>query len=208
MFGRFLPRETSFFDFFQQQAALTVSCAREFLKLLQPETDIVAQTNVIRDLEHQADIVTHRCVEALHKTFLTPIERDDIFRLVSRMDDIVDYIEAAASRIELYKLTVMTVEMSRIAEVLVQVSLELEKALDGLRNLKNANSIRDNCIRIKHLENEADEILHKAIARLFEEEPETRLVIKWKEVYDKLESAIGRCEDVAGIIEGVILEHG
>ncbi|MDP1834731.1 MAG: DUF47 family protein [Chlamydiales bacterium] len=208
MFGRFLPREVSFFDFFQQQGELTVRCAREFLKLIDNPSDIEAQNRVITNIEHDADTVTHRCVEALHKTFLTPIERDDIFRLVSRMDDIVDYIEAASQRIALYKVKTMTDEVRQVAEVLVKVALEVEQALTGLRNLKNSNAIRENCIAIKHLENEAGDILHRAIARLFDEEPETRTVIKWKEIYDKLEGAIDRCEDVAGIIEGVILEHG
>lgn len=110
-------------------------------------------------------------------------------------------------RILLYKVTAITPEALKFGEVLVKVTIEMSQALTGLRNLKNANSIRENCLSIKHLENEADDILHLAIARLFEEEPDTRTVIKWKEIYEKLEAAIGRCEDVAGIIEGVILEH-
>ncbi len=208
MLGWFLPRETSFFDLFEEQGRLTAQSAEEFLKLATNGDELPSHIVTIRDLELKADIITQQSIEALHKTFLTPIERDDIFRLVSRMDDIVDYIDAAAQCIALYRLTAMTTEVGQIAEILVQITLELEKALSGLSNLKNADTIRSHCKRIKHLENDADELLHRAIGKLFDEEPLTRMVIKWKEVYDKLEGAINRCEDVAGIIEGVILEHG
>ncbi len=207
MFSIFLPRETNFFEYFQQQAAVTVQAAKEFQLLVVANADIPSHVHKIRLLEQEADIITNKCIEALHRTFLTPIDRDAIFRLVSRGDDIIDFIEAASERIVLYKLTLMTPELMHIAKVLVDITLELEKALVALKNLENAPAIKTSCTRIKHLENDADEIVHRAVGRLFEEEPDTRLVIKWKEVYDKLEWAVGRCEDVAGIIEGVILEH-
>ncbi len=203
----FLPRETSFFGFFQQQAALTVRGAKEFLTLVSDNSDLPTQLDIIRLIEQDTDVVTNSCIEGLHRTFLTPIDRDDIFRLVSRMDDVMDFILAASERIVLYKLSAMTEEVKKIAVVLVDITQELEKALGNLNNLKNAVTIKNSCIRVKHLENDADDILHKAIGRLFDEEPDTRLVIKWKEVYEKLEWAIGRSEDVAGIIEGVILEY-
>src|SRR5213593_4323183 len=107
MFGRLLPRETSFFDFFEQHAALTVEGTKEFLSLVSTGANIGAKAKRIKEIEHETDVITHRCVEALHKTFITPIERDDIHRLITRMDDIMDYVEAAAERLVLYELQVM-----------------------------------------------------------------------------------------------------
>jgi predicted phosphate transport protein (TIGR00153 family) len=207
MFGRFLPRETSFFDFFEQHAALTVSGTSEFLELATTATNIPGKCRRILDIEHETDTITHRCVEALHKTFITPIDRDSIHRLITRMDDIMDYVEAAAERIELYELTVMTSDARDLADVLHRSALQVEQAIRGLRNLEDPQATLKLCIDINRLENEADAILRRAVARLFKEEKDPIQVIKWKEIYENLESASDRCEDVANVIEGVILEH-
>ncbi len=207
MFGRLLPRETSFFDFFERHAAMTVQGAQEFLSLASTGANVTAKAKRIKEVEHECDTITHHCVEALHKTFITPIERDDIYRLISKMDDIMDYVEAAAERVALYKLNVMTSDVKDLADVLLRATLELEQALKLLRNLENAEAISKKCIDINRLENEADSILRAAVARLFDEEPDAKTIIKWKEIYENLENATDRCEDVANIIEGVVLEH-
>ncbi|MEZ4400758.1 MAG: DUF47 domain-containing protein [Kofleriaceae bacterium] len=208
MFGRFLPRETSFFDFFEQHAALTVEGTKEFLSLVTTGTNIEAKARRIADIEHETDVITHRCVEALHKTFITPIDRDSIHRLITRMDDVMDFIEAAAERIALYELTTMTTDVRDLADVLTRAAIQVEMAVKGLRNLKDPQSILKQCIDINRLENESDQIIRRAVARLFREEKDDPImVIKWKEVYENLEDAADRCEDVANIIEGVILEH-
>jgi len=123
------------------------------------------------------------------------------------MDDIMDYVEAAAERIALYKLNVMTADVKDLADVLVRATKELEAAIALLRDMSNAEAISKKCIDINRLENEADSILRVAVARLFDEEQDTRTIIKWKEIYENLENATDRCEDVANIIEGVVLEH-
>jgi predicted phosphate transport protein (TIGR00153 family) len=207
MFGRLLPRETSFFDFFERHAAMTVLGCEELLGLATTGANIPARAKRIKEIEHECDTITHHCVEALHKTFITPIERDDIYRLISKMDDVMDYVEAAAERIALYKLTVMPGDLRDLADVLLRASKELEQALKLLRNLENAEAITKKCIDINRLENEADAILRAAVARLFDEEKDVLTVIKWKEIYENLENATDRCEDVANIIEGVVLEH-
>jgi uncharacterized protein len=207
MFGRLLPRETSFFDFFERHAAITVLGAEELLGLATTGANIAARAKRIKEIEHECDTITHRCVEALHKTFITPIERDDIYRLMSKMDDIMDYVEAAAERIALYKLTVMPSDLRDLVGVLLRATKELEQALKLLRNLENAEAIIKKCIDINRLENEADAILRASVARLFDEEKDVLLIIKWKEIYENLENATDRCEDVANIIEGVVLEH-
>jgi len=207
MFGRLLPRETSFFDFFERHAAITVEGAQEFLSLASTGANVLAKAKRIKEIEHEADTITHHCVEALHKTFITPIERDDIYRLITKMDDIMDYVEAAAERIALYKLTQMNSDVKDLADVLLRATLEIQQAVRLLRSMENAAAISKKCIDINRLENEADSLLRSAVARLFDEEQDVRQIIKWKEVYENLENATDRCEDVANILEGVVLEH-
>lgn len=207
MFGRFLPRDTSFFDLFEQHAALTVEGAKEFFAIAQTGANIAAKARRIKEIEHEADVVTHRCVEALHKTFITPIERGDIYRLISRMDDIMDFVEAAAERLTLYEITTMTEEVRDMADVLVRSCEQIKNAMQGLRNMKNAEPILKACLDVNRLENDADAILRAAVARLFKEEQNPIVIIKWKEIYENLENATDRCEDVANTIEGVVLEN-
>ena len=207
MFGRLLPRETTFFDFFEQHAGLTIEGTKEFLSMVTTGANIATKCRRISDIEHETDTITHRCVEALHKTFITPIDRDSIHRLITRMDDIMDYVEAAAERIELYELQTMTADVRDLADVLHRSCLQVEQAIRGLRTLKEPQQTLKLCIDINRLENEADAILRRSVARLFKDEKDPITVIKWKEVYENLEMASDRCEDVANIIEGVILEH-
>lgn len=169
--------------------------------------NIPAKCRRISDIEHETDTITHRCVEALHKTFITPIDRDAIHRLITRMDDVMDYVEAAAERIELYEMQTMTADVRDLADVLHRSAMQVEVAIRGLRTLKQPQATLKLCIDINRLENEADAILRRSVARLFKDEKNPITVIKWKEIYENLESASDRCEDVANIIEGVILEH-
>src|SRR5689334_21099993 len=208
MFGRFLPRETSFFDFFEQHAGLTIEGTKEFLSMVTTGANIATKCRRISDIEHETDTITHRCVEALHKTFITPIDRDQIHRLITKMDDVMDFVEAAAERIELYEVTTMTADVRDLADVLHRSAQQVELAVRGLRTLKDPQQTLKLCIDINRLENEADAILRRSVARLFKEEKDPVTIIKWKEIYENLESASDRCEDVANIIEGVILEHG
>jgi predicted phosphate transport protein (TIGR00153 family) len=207
MFQRFLPRETSFFDFFEKHAELTVQGAQEFLQLVSEGGNISARASRIKEIEHETDVITHQCVDALHRTFITPIERDDIHRLISRMDDIMDYIEAASERMSLYEIKEMQPETKAIASVLVRATQQVREAVKGLRNLKNVENVIKTCIDVNRLENEGDVLLRNAVARLFREETNAITIVKWKEIFENLESATDRCEDVANIIEGVILEH-
>jgi predicted phosphate transport protein (TIGR00153 family) len=209
MFGRLLPREESFFDFFEQHADVLVRGTAAFAKLCEPGADIAAAAKAVRELEHEADSITHKCVEALHKTFITPIDRDDIHQLITRLDDVMDFIEAAAERVTLYEVTHIISDARDLANVLVRAAADVQIALKGLRNLKDTRTILSKCIDINRLENEADEVLRRAVARLFREKKDDPIfVIKWKEILENLETATDRCEDVANTIEGVVLEHG
>ncbi|HET9621831.1 MAG TPA: DUF47 family protein [Kofleriaceae bacterium] len=206
MLRRLLPKETSFFDYFEQHAELTLVGATEFASLVTTAVSIDAKARRIKEIEHETDIITHRCVEALHKTVITPMDSPQIHRLITRMDDVMDCIEAAAERIALYKLRDMTPEVREMAEVLRAATQVVLEACQLLRNLRDPQAILKKCIDINRLENEADAILRRAVARLFEEERDPVMIIKWKEIYESLESAADRCEDVANIIENVVLD--
>jgi uncharacterized protein len=207
MLGKLLPKETSFFDFFEEHAALSVSGARELQRLVTGQGNRVAVIKRIGEIETEADTITHRCVEALHRTFVTPIERDDIHMLISRMDDILDYIEEAAECIGLYKLETMTPEAGTLAGVLVRATEEIQVIVGLMRRMENAEAVTQRSIEVKRLESEGDAIYRTAMSHLFEHEADLRKLIKWKEIYENLEMAIDRCEDCANVIEGVILEQ-
>lgn len=208
MLGWLLPRETSFFDFFDQHAVLIVQASEELSSLLLSTHTTAEKAEFIKQLEHKADLCTYHCIEALRKTFITPFERDDIYRLISRMDDIIDYIEETAARMALYKLTFIRQEAKDLADLLVHATQEVKKVVSGLRQLKNIKDMKKSFLIIHELENQADVILRESMGRLFDEEQDIRTLIKWKEIYENLENAMDRCEDVSNIIEGVILEYG
>lgn len=207
MLPRFLPRVADFFDYFDRHMAVTVQGTRELLDLISVGDDVVSRAARIKQLEHEADEITHRCFEELHKTFITPLDRNEIYRLISRMDDVMDFVDAASGRLQLYEITEYTPESKELASILFRSAQELEQAVVGLRKLKNGGAIRQKCIEVNKLENEADAVLRAAIARLFREERDAIQVIKWKEIYEILEGATDRCEDVANTIEGIVLEH-
>jgi uncharacterized protein len=203
----FLPRETSFFDLFDQHIATTISGTQAFLALIHNGDSIDDKAKRIKSIESECDAITHRCIEALHKTFITPLDRNDILRLISRMDDVMDYVEAAAERISLYELRTIPSGIRELAEILCRATVALQGALNGVRNMDNAADVRKHCIEVNRLENEADSVLRNALAELFKNEKNPVQIMMWKEIYETLETATDRCEDVANIIEGVVLER-
>jgi predicted phosphate transport protein (TIGR00153 family) len=203
-----LPREEDFFGFFERHASLTVEGAKEMRRLIGGGVDVRALASRIKEIEHETDVITHACVEKLHKTFITPLDRDAIYQLITRMDDIMDYIEDAAAALMLYELTEMTEPARALADVLVRSTEQVALAVAGLKDVKRPVTILEACIEVNRLENEGDEILRRALADLFRGAKDPLLVLKWKEIYEALENATDRCEDVANVIEGVVLEHG
>jgi len=204
---RIFGREIGFFEYFERHADLTVAAAKEFLTLAESGENIAGRARRIKEIEHEADVVTHQCLEAWHRTQRWPTKREEVHRLITRLDDIVDYIEASSDRVSLYELTSMTQECIDMARVLVRATEEIKIALGELRYVKGDRKLLDRCIEINRLENEADSILRNAVARLFKGSKDTVMMIKWKEIYENLETATDRCEDVANIIEGIVLEQ-
>ena len=204
---RFLPRDESFFDEFERQGLKTVEGCKAFVAMVTTDVDVQAAAKGISDIEHECDRITHAVVAKLHTTFITPLDRNDIYRLITKMDDVMDFVEAAAERLALYDIRVMTSEVAALARVLLLSAERVLEAVAGFRDLKHSQAILDKCIEINRLENEADALLRGSLARLFREEKDPIAIMKWKEIYELLETATDRCEDVANIIEGVVLEN-
>jgi len=207
MLEYFLPKEMIYFNFFESHAAIVVKAGREFLdKVSQPTLDLSQSSNTIKELEIKADVIVHECLEALHKTFITPIDRDCIYSLMSSMDNVVDAINLANNCLIIYKLKNTTPELRRLAQIVLLSTQKIEEIVSGLRHTSNADRISAVGIEIHRLENEADDVLHAAIARLFDEEEDVRNIIKWKDVYEALERSTDYCEDVADTVQSIILE--
>ena len=204
---RLLPHDASFFAHFENQGKKTVEGCRAFLEMVEQADNLESRAERVKQIEHECDEITHAVVEGLHKTFITPTDRNDIYTLITKMDDIMDFVEAAADRLALYEIPAMTKEVGDLARCLVQSAEHVLGAVSSIRDLGKPNGILQHCIEINRLENVADNILRSALARLFKEEKDPIAVIKWKEIYETLESATDRCEDVANIIEGVVLEN-
>jgi len=204
---RLLPHDKTFFALFEDQGRKTVEGCRALLEMIENPIDLESQAERVKQIEHECDEVTHAVVELLHKTFITPLDRNDIYTLITKMDDIMDLVEAVADRLSLYEIKVMTKEIGDLARCLVTSAEHVLGAVTGIRNLQRPNGIQQHCIEINRLENVADKLLRGALARLFREERDPIAVIKWKEIYEALESATDRCEDVANVIEGVVLEN-
>jgi len=206
MLERFFPRETPFFDLFERHAARIVAAAKAFLALAENGDEFEKRAREIKQIESEADSITHQCVEALYRTSRWPFGRDEVYRLITRMDDIVDAIEAASERFVLYDINRTTTECRELASVLVKACEQIESALGGLRYVRGDRSVLERCIEINRLENEGDALLRVALGKLFRSEKDPIALIKWKEIYELLESATDRCEDVANIIESIILQ--
>jgi uncharacterized protein len=207
MFGRLMPADGQFFEMFNQHAELCVKGAKELLSLMDNFNDIDQRLHAIDQIEKQADQITYKTVAMLHKTFITPIDRDDIHRLITRMDDILDLMEDAAQTVSLYDIQHVTPEAKRLAELVLACSEKVQEAVALLPNMKNSRKITDVCDEIDRLESDADHVMHAALSRLFRDEPDVRNLIKLKTLYEFLESVTDRCEDVANIIEGIVVEN-
>lgn len=208
MFARLFPTEgKEFFELFERHAAKTSEAAQLLRTMLNNPANLADQAHRIKQIEHEGDAITHRAVEILHRTFVTPIDRGDIHRLISRLDDVLDLVEASSERVWLYGMTTPDRDACDLADVLVSATLEVSRAMSGLRNLKDRDFILQVCMEINRYENEGDTLLRRAVARLFQDSKEPLMVIKLKDIYEFLENAIDRCEDVANVIEGVALEY-
>jgi hypothetical protein len=207
MFGRLMPAEGKFFDLFIQHAELCVKGGKELVSLMTNFDDLEHRVHAIETIEKQADKVTHTTLEMLHKTFITPLDRDDIHKLITRMDDILDLMEDVGQTIWLYDIKQITPEAKRLAELCQTCCEKVLASVSLLSNMNNAREILNICAEIDRLESDADHVMRAAMSKLFREEPDVRNLIKLKAIYEILENVTDRCEDVANIVEGIIVEN-
>ncbi len=207
MFGRLMPTEGKFFDLFNEHADLCVKGAKEMVALMTNFDDLEIRVHAIEAIEKQADKVTHQTIDLLHKTFITPIDRDDIHQLITRMDDILDLLEDAGQTISLYDIKAITPEAKRLAELCLACAEKVSSAVRLLHNMDNSQEILAMCAEIDRLESDADHVMRAAMSKLFRDEPDVRNLIKLKAIYEILETVTDRCEDVANIIEGILVEN-
>ena len=208
--SRLMPREGRFFSLFDRHAKLIVDGALALADVLRHydiENDRAARIKRIEDVEHAADRITHETVQLLHSTFITPFDRDDIHRLISRMDDVLDLVQDAAESLVLYDIRKVTPEATQLAELLLRCTERVQAAVKLMASMADAAAMLKICQEIDQLESDADRVMRGAISRLFREETDVRQVIKLKAVYEALESATDKCQDVANVIEGVALEY-
>ena len=205
---RFIPREEKFFDLFEELADKIDEGGKLFLDMLLHYDSFETRLVKLKEIEHEADVITHRTYEKMHTTFLTPIDREDIYALVNKMDSILDMTEAAAIRMSLYKIKAPKEELFQQARLLNEATAKVKMIVCGLRDMKNATMILDACVEINTLENAGDQILRITMGKLFEHETDPFELIKWKEIFERFEEALDICEDVSNIVEGIVLKNG
>ena len=200
---RLLPREQDFFVLFSKQADNIQLGAKTLLQMLEHYTGVPEQVQMIKAIEHDGDDITHSILTKLNQTFITPFDREDIHELCSQLDDVIDLIDAAASRFVLYRVDVVRPGTIELVKVLVSTTAEVAAAV---RDLESPEKALKHCIDINRYENESDRLCRTLIAQLFDEERDPVQIIKWKEIFEVIETAVDKCEDVANVIEGVILK--
>lgn len=203
----FLPREEKFFDLFEASARNMVKTAQELKEMVNTWEDIEARVSQITDLEHEGDTITHQIMAQLHRTFVTPFDREDIALLAHTLDDVTDFIHAAADAMLIYRIDRPSQRAKELADIIVQAASEVEVAVPTLRSRAQLKQILGRCVEINRLENAADRVYRSALAELFDDTTDIAQVIKWREIYEHMESATDRCEDVANVLEGVALKH-
>ena len=207
MFRRFMPREGKFFDLFNEHAGLILEGSRELAALMASGDDLERRARNVETIEKRGDKITRNTIELLHKTFITPIDRDDIHQLISEMDDILDLIEDSAQLVFLYDVRVLSPDAKKLADICVECCAKVKEAVALLPSMDNAEAIMTICREIDRLESDADHVMRAAIGRLFRDEPDVRELIKLRTVYEHLETVTDRCEDAANIIQGIVIEN-
>jgi len=204
---RLIPKEEKFYDLFEELINKIEEGGKMFLEMVETYEYPLPKITKLKELEHEADVITHRTYEKMHKTFLTPLDREDIYALVNKMDSIMDMTEAAAARMNLYKVKQPSKVIVAQSKILNKAISKVKLIVCSMRDMKNSKMIIDACVEINTLENEGDIVLRSAMVDLFENEKDAIELIKWKEIFERIEEAIDVCEDVSNIVEGIVLKH-
>jgi predicted phosphate transport protein (TIGR00153 family) len=202
---RLIPREEKFYSDFQALADELHRGALLLEQMVAPERPVWGKADEIKEVEHKCDFLTHEIIQRLNRTFVTPLDREDIYALAKSLDDVMDAIDASATLIRLYKLETVRDGVRELGRTITASTKEIRLALDALAQHK---AVITHAVEINRLENEADREHQAAVSKLFDTEQNPMLVMKWKETLDFLEAATDRCEDVANVLEGVVVKHG
>lgn len=205
MFG-LIPKEEKFFQMFKEMTANTIKGAELLKEMIDDFEDPAGSQRRIKDAEHKGDHLTHDIIKKLNKSFITPFDREDIYSLASKLDDIMDLIDASSQRMVMYNVEKPTPESKQLAFIILKSCQALDKAVALLGG--KLEPIAEYCVEVNALENEADRVCREAISRLFDEEKDPIQLIKWKEIYETLERATDKCEDAANILESVVVKNG
>ncbi len=203
----FIPREEKFFALFEESARNVVKAAQGLKNLVDEWQNVEEEVALVTELEHEGDTITHQIMAQLHRTFVTPFDREDIALLAHTLDDVTDFIHAAADAMLIYKVDHPSQRAKELADIIVQATAEVERAMPQLRHRAELRQILTRCVEINRLENMADRVFRSAMAELFNDSTDIAHIIKWREIYEHMESATDRCEDVANVLEGVALKH-
>jgi len=201
-----IPQDKHFFNMLENESNNVLDGSIAFLEMLKNFENIKERQQKIKDIEHQGDDFVHEIFEELNKTFITPIDHEDISGLASAFDDVLDYIDGAAARFVLYEINKPQENMIKLAEVIVKQASELNLAVCGLRNIKNPKEIEKRCIEVNRLENVADDIYKTSVAQLFKQKDAIE-IMKLKEIYERLEFATDKCEDAANVISNIVTKN-
>lgn len=204
----FTPGDDRFFELFENAARNLTQSARLLAELVTKWEAVEQRVKQIKDLEHQGDTITHEIVAKLHRTFVTPLDREDILLLGQALDDVVDFIDNAAEAMFIYKVPEPTPSIRELADILVEAAEEIQQAIPRLRHRKQLTQMLTHCVELNRLENKADEVCRRALGDLFSDSADVVQILKWHEIYEDLESAADRCEDIANVLEGVALKYG
>jgi uncharacterized protein len=201
------PREEKFFDLFVETAESSCKAAVLLEELMKNYVDIEKKINNIEETEHECDTKVHNIMEQLNKSFITPIDREDIYSIAKELDNITDAIEATAHRFNMLNVTVIRDDAKLMAELIVACTKELKGVMVEMKNMKKSKELQKKIIEVNRIEDDGDNIFRSAVKNLFKNEKDAIEVIKWKEMYELLESTLDACEDVANIVEGVVMKH-
>ena len=202
-----IPREKKFFILFEQSAQNVVKIAQQLKDMVNTWENVKERVGVIASLEHEGDAITHQIVAELHRTFVTPFDREDIALLAESLDDVTDFIHSAADAMLIYKVERPTDKAKELTDILLQAVLEVQKGVSEIHGRIDRDKLLKLCVEINRLENVGDNVYRSAIAELFVNSADFAYLIKWREIYEDIETAIDRCEDVANILEGVALKY-
>jgi uncharacterized protein len=199
-----IPKEVRFFDYFEQQSEQIIKAGTLLFELVHNFADARAKAFAIKEVEHAGDQITHEMFRRLNTTFITPLDREDIHDLATRLDDVLDFIEAVAERLVIYRIKEPTSACRALAELIVAQIAAMDRCIRCLRTMDPG--FHEHSVEVNRLENRADALLRETLAAMFEAAGDPIEVIKWKEIYETLEAVTDRCEDVANVIEGIILK--